>query len=150
MKIPVRGGGDKNGKRLLVLGAGLFLLGLVSGLVTSMMVNPRMGLSAHMQGLTNGIFLLAVGAVWHRVHLTRLGEWIAFWTLALGTTLNWLFTQLAAYWGTGRMTPIMGAGYQGAEWQERIVSDGLVAVTIFMLIGAILLLVGLIQKERNL
>ncbi|MDX1581161.1 MAG: hydrogenase, partial [Alphaproteobacteria bacterium] len=111
MKIPVRGGNDKNRKRLLVLGAALFLLGLISGLVTGLMVNPRMGLSAHMQGITNGVFLLAVGAIWHRVNLSQLGQWITSWTLALGTTLNWLITQLAAFWGTGRMTPIIGAGF---------------------------------------
>ena len=134
--------------RLLQLGALLFLLGLLSGLVTGLMDNPRMGLSAHMQGLTNGTFLLAAGAVWDRVNLGPRAKAAAFWALAFGTSVNWLMTQLAALWGTGQMTPIVGAGHEGAAWQEMVVSTGLLALTLAMLAGAGLLLAGLLRRAR--
>ena len=40
----------------------LFLLGLITGLVVQQLENPRMGLAAHLEGLMNGTFLLALGA----------------------------------------------------------------------------------------
>jgi (hydroxyamino)benzene mutase len=134
--------------RLLQLGALLFLLGLLSGLVTGLMANPRMGLSAHMQGLTNGTFLLAAGAVWDRVNLGPRTKAAAFWALAFGTSANWLMTQLAAFWGTGKMTPIIGTGHAGADWQEMVVSAGLLALTLAMLAGAALLLAGLLRRAN--
>ena len=134
--------------RLLQLGALLFLLGLLSGLVTGLMANPRMGLSAHMQGLTNGTFLLAAGAVWDRVNLGPRTKAAAFWALAFGTSVNWLMTQLAALWGTGQMTPIVGAGHEGTAWQEMVVSAGLLALTLAMLAGAALLLAGLLRRAN--
>lgn len=45
------------GRRLLWHGLFLFLLGLLTGLVVPMFQNPRMGLSAHLEGVMNGIFL---------------------------------------------------------------------------------------------
>lgn len=134
--------------RLLQLGALLFLFGLLSGLVTGLMANPRMGLSAHMQGLTNGTFLLAAGAVWDRVNLGPRTKAVAFFALAFGTSVNWLMTQLAALWGTGKMTPIVGAGHEGADWQEIVVSTGLLALTLAMLAGAGLLLAGLLRRAN--
>ncbi|MDP3459454.1 MAG: hypothetical protein Q8S09_09285 [Hyphomonas sp.] len=134
-------------RRLILLGAVLFLLGLLSGLVTGLMANPRMGLSAHMQGLTNGVFLIALGAVWHRVHLPPRLKSVTFWLFAFGTSVNWLMTQLAAFWGTGKMTPIMGAGHEGTPLQETVVTTGLLALTLAMIAGTVLLIAGLLRKS---
>ena len=51
-------------RRLLFHGIALFLLGLLTGLAEQHFANVRMGLAAHLEGVMNGIFLLAVGAVW--------------------------------------------------------------------------------------
>ena len=58
---------------LLIFGAGLFLLGLVTGFVGPLLANPRMGLSSHLEGLMNGTFLIAIGAIWDRA-LDRSGH----------------------------------------------------------------------------
>jgi len=136
-------------RRFILLGAVLFLLGLLSGLVTGLMANPRMGLSAHMQGLTNGVFLIALGAIWHLVHLPPRLKSITFWLFAFGTSVNWLMTQLAALWGTGRMTPIIGAGHEGTAFQETLVTTGLLALTLTMIVGMVLLIVGLVRKAKG-
>lgn len=132
-------------KGFLSLGATLFLLGLVSGLVTGMMANPRMGLSAHMQGLTNGMFLIAVGAAWQFVRLGRLAALATFLLLAYGTVANWVSTTLAAVWNTGQLTPIHGAEPNALPWQESIVSAGLLSLTVAMIIGTLLLMIGFVR-----
>ena len=135
-------------RSLITLGAVLFLLGLVSGLLTGLAANPRMGLSAHMQGITNGTFLIAVGAVWNHLRLSRPLRRLTFWSLATGAVLNWLTVQLAAIWGTGRLTPIAGSGFEGAPWQEMIVSAGLLVVTLSMLVAGVMLVAGFARSSR--
>jgi len=38
--------------------------GLLTGFVETKFLNPRMGLAAHLEGVMNGTFLVALGAVW--------------------------------------------------------------------------------------
>ncbi len=45
------------------------LLGLITGLLEQRFTNVRMGLSAHLEGVMNGILLLALGAAWNEVQL---------------------------------------------------------------------------------
>lgn len=135
--------------RLIAFGAVLFLLGLVSGLLTGLAANPRMALSAHMQGITNGTFLIAIGAVWGRIQLPNALQNLTFWALLVGTGFNWLTVQLAALWGTGRLTPIAGAGFQGKAWQEMVVSTGLLVVTVAMLLAGLLLVAGFVRRRAG-
>lgn len=137
-------------KAFLVLGTVLFLAGLLTGLVTGMLANPRMGLSAHMQGLTNGMFLLAVGASWRFVSSGPIVSKATFGLLAYGTVVNWLSTTLAAIWNTGQLTPIHGPQPSAAPWQEMTVSFGLLSLTLAMTLGTILLLVGYLRDKPSL
>ena len=50
-------------RRLMWHGVLLFLLGLLTGLVEQRFTNVRMGLAAHLEGLMNGTFLIALGAI---------------------------------------------------------------------------------------
>lgn len=136
-------------KSFLVLGASLFLLGLLSGLATGFMANPRMGLSAHMQGLTNGLLLLAVGAAWQFVVLGNRMAHAAFWLLAYGTVANWLSTLLAAAWNTGQLTPIHSPSPTASPLQEAIVSFGLLSLTAAMIAGTLIILVGFVRSRPS-
>src|SRR5215469_3246156 len=51
-------------RQLMWSGMLLFLLGLVTGLLEQRFTNVRMGLSAHLEGVMNGTFLVALGAIW--------------------------------------------------------------------------------------
>jgi len=133
-------------KRFLVLGCLLFLFGLISGLLTIIMENPRMGLSAHMQGITNGVFLISIGAAWQHFTLSPKLSVLTFYLLAYGAVANWLATTLAALWGTGQMTPIHAPNPSASQWQEQIVSLGLITLTAAMIVGSVLLVVGLLRK----
>src|ERR1022692_3040215 len=103
--------------RLLWHGMFLFLLGLLTGFVEQKFNNPRMGLAAHLEGVMNGIFLVAVGAVWAEVRLFPRLETAAFWSALYGTYANWTTTILAAIFGTGAMSPITAASHSAPPWQ---------------------------------
>lgn len=118
----------------------LFTLGLVTGLIEQKMKNPRMGLAAHLEGLMNGTFLIAVGAAWHEVRLSSRLSNLAFAGALYGAYANWLTTTLAATLGTAAMTPQASGAFRAQGWQEFIVGIGFVSVALAMLMSSGLLL----------
>ena len=74
---------------LLAAGAVLFLLGLLSGLAVPAMTNPRMGLSGHLEGVMNGMFLIVVGLAWARLGLAARARAVTAWCLLYGSYANW-------------------------------------------------------------
>src|ERR1035441_140692 len=87
-------------RRLMWHGMFLFLLGLITGFLEQHFANVRMGLAAHLEGVMNGIFLLALGAAWSAVNLRPAIKATAYWTVLYGTYMNWVVTTLAAILGT--------------------------------------------------
>ena len=130
-------------RRLLWHGVFLFLLGLVTGLAIPIITNHRMGLSAHLEGLLNGIMLLALGCLWPQLRLSARTLNATFWLALYGTYANWFFTLLGAILGTKALTPQAGAGFMAAALSEIIVGAGLVTLSTVMLIVCVILLVGL-------
>jgi len=59
VRLSTSKGNPINDRRLMWHGMFLFLLGLVTGLLEQRFRNMRMGLSAHLEGLMNGTFLIA-------------------------------------------------------------------------------------------
>lgn len=129
------------------LSAVLFMLGLLTGLVSNFAANPRMGLSAHLEGVMNGAFLIALGAAWPHVRLSVRLDRAAFWLLAYGTTVNWLTIVLAAIWNTGSLTPIASPQPSAAPWQENLVTVGLLSISFAMIAGVALVICGLFAKR---
>jgi hydroxylaminobenzene mutase len=126
----------------------LFLLGLLTGFAEPRFANMRMGLAAHLEGLMNGTFLLALGAAWTEVKLSpRMGT-VAFWTALYGTYINWLVTTLAAAFGTAALSPITGAGHSGRAWQESLVKIGFITVGLTIVTSSVLVLWGLRAAKR--
>ncbi len=121
----------------------LFLLGLLTGFAEQHFANVRMGLAAHLEGVMNGTFLLALGAAWPHVRLSATAAAIAFWTMLYGTYANWLVTLLAAIFGTAALSPITGVGHNGLPWQETFVTAGFMSVGIVIVFASALVLWGL-------
>lgn len=140
---------DSISRKIVAAGAILFLLGLITGFIIPLLENSRMGLASHLEGVMNGTFLIAVGAVWTRLVLSTGFERTAFWLLLYGTYANWLLVLLAAFFGTSEMTPIAGAGYSGLPWQETLVTAGLSSVGIAMLIACIILVIGFVRHPDS-
>lgn len=83
---------NQTGHRLLQLGVALFLLGLLTGLAVPGLANPRMALASHLEGLMNGLFLIALGLMWPRVALSARLASVTFWLACYGTFANWAAT----------------------------------------------------------
>ena len=136
-------------RRLMWHGMFLFLLGLVTGFFEQHFTNLRMGLAAHLEGVMNGIFLLALGAIWTQVQLLGAAKGAAYWTALYGTYVNWLITTLAAVFGTAALSPITAAGHMGKPWQESLVTAGFLSVGLAIVACSLLLLWGLRAKASQ-
>lgn len=129
-------------RRLMWYGMFLFLLGLLTGFAEAKFANVRMGLAAHLEGVINGIFLLALGSAWTKLQLSHGVERLAFWATLYGTYVNWIVTTLAAIFGTKALSPLTGTSHGGQPWQETMVTAGFMSVGIAILVAALLLLWG--------
>ena len=133
---------DQARRRLVWHGVFMFLLGLLMGTVTSMMANPRMGLSAHVGTVVNAIFLIALGAAWDAAVLSPRAEQAGFWLLVFGSYGGSVGLLLAATLGTHDSTPIHGAAQSADAWKESLVNVGLTVPAIAMLVGTAVVLRG--------
>ena len=132
------------GHKLVRHGIILFLLGLLTGFVIPLMRNPRMGLSSHLEAIMNGMFLVLLGLIWTRLHLSNKALTWGYALSLFGTYTNWATTLLAGTWGAGaEVMPIAGGGYEGAAWQEALVRIGLVTLSAAMIVVCGLVLRGL-------
>src|ERR1700722_4919185 len=140
---------EGSNRRLMWHGMLLFLIGLLTGFAELHFANVRMGLAAHLEGVMNGIFLLALGAGWPEVRLSSSAKVIAFWTALYGTYGNWFVTTLAAVFGTAALSPITGAGHTGLGWQESLVTIGFMSVGLAIVAPAALTLWGFRAGGRS-
>lgn len=89
-------------RRLMWHGMCLFLIGLLTGFAETHFTNMRMGLAAHLEGVMNGTFLVALGAVWSEVQLRSPLQAITYWTTLYGTYENWFVTiTRCGFWYCG-------------------------------------------------
>ena len=136
-------------RRLMWHGMFLFLLGLVTGFAERRFANMRMGLAAHLEGVMNGTFLLALGAAWNEVRLPPSTKAIAYWSALYGTYVNWLVTTLAAVFGTAALSPITADGHSGQPWQEIFVMAGFLSVGVVIVASSLLILWGLRARAKG-
>jgi hydroxylaminobenzene mutase len=139
---------ESSNRRLMWHGMFLFLLGLLTGFVEHRFSNMRMGLAAHLEGVMNGTFLLALGAVWAHVTLPPSVKTATYWITLYATYANWLMTTLAAVFGTGALSPITAPGYKGQPWQESFVTVGFMTVGLAYVASSVLMLWGLRAKAK--
>lgn len=134
--------------RLLFFGSLLFFLGLVVGLFVPILENPRMGLSSHLEGIMNGIFLLVLGIIWPKINLSQRMLNLTFWLTIYGSFANYLVVLIAAATGSGRMMPLAG-GKEGPALVEGLVTFMLISLSLAMLTVSVLVLSGLYLRLRH-
>ncbi|PWY57108.1 hydrogenase [Legionella qingyii] len=134
----------KLGRKLIRYGVFLFLLGLITGFILPLMHNPRMGLSSHLEGILNGIFLILLGLIWPQLNLSTRVQSCGFVLSLFGTYTNWATTFLAGMWGAGaEMMPIAGGNFYGLGWQEVLIKLGLISLSLAMVLVCCIVLWGL-------
>ena len=129
-------------RRLIWHGMLLFLLGLLTGFLEPQLKNVRMGLAAHLEGVMNGTFIIALGAVWNELRFSVRQNAAAYWTALYGTYGNWVATTLAAVFGTAALSPITSAGQHGQPWQESVITVAFMSVGVAIIACAVLVLWG--------
>lgn len=130
-------------RRLWQCGVLLLLFGLLNGALIPFFNNPRMGLSAHLAGVQNGMLLVLFGFLWSHLTLTGGQGKLGFWSAVYGLYVIWVALVLAAVFGTSRATPIAGGGHSGNFWQETLVSVLIGTGSIAIILAVILALYGL-------
>lgn len=133
--------------KLIYFGVVLFFIGLIIGLIVPILANPRMGLSSHIEGVLNGMFLIVLGLIWNKVALSKQWLKIAFWSAIYGTFANCFGILIAAIFNAGKMLGIAANGQEGTPVVEGIVTFSLISLSIAMLIACVTVLIGL---RRNM
>ncbi len=133
--------------KLIYLGLILFLIGLIIGLIVPVFANPRMGVSSHIEGVLNGMFLIILGLIWNKVDLSNQWLKITFWSAVYGTFANCFGILIAAIFNAGKMLGIAANGQEGPPVIEGIVAFSLISLSIAMLLVSVAVLVGL---RRNM
>ncbi len=139
----------KQSDQFIFFGVLLFLLGLFVGLFIPLMANPRMGLSSHLEGVMNGMFLIILGLIWHKLILSRTWLKVTFWLAIYGTFANWLGILIAAIFNAGKDLTIAAEGQEGPPFIEGLVTFLLISLSLSMLFICIMILIGL-RRKMNL
>jgi len=134
--------------KLIFWGVFLFFLGLIVGLIVPALSNLRMGVSSHIEGVLNGIFLIILGLIWHKLDLTVRWLRITFWLAIYGTYANWFGILIAAVFNAGKMLGIAANGRGGPIIAEGIVTFLLITLSVAMLIICITILIGLRRNSK--
>ena len=137
---------------LLFLGFLLFLFGLLIALFIPLMANPRMGVSAHLEGAMNGMFLMILGLIWNKIALNEKGLKTIFRLTVYGSFANFVAVLIGALTGAGKMMPIAG-GKEGSQAIEGIISFLLITLSLAMIAVCIMVLIGLynfIKKDGKI
>lgn len=138
---------SRQADQLIFLGLILFLAGLAVGLFVQNLANPRMALSAHLEGVMNGMFLVILGLIWKRLILSQTLLKLTFWLVIYGTFANLIAVIIAALTGFGKMMPIAG-GQEGMGATEGLISFLLISLSLCMLAVCIIVLSGFYKQMK--
>ena len=137
-------------RRLLQAGVLLFLLALLVGLAVPRFAVPRLGLSAHLLGIMQGIFLMVIGLLWPKLKLTPAVSGAGSLLAIYGCFAAWAANVLGAVWGAGNlMLPIAAGQARGNAIQETLIAFGLRTAAVSLIAAAILILWGLRTVPGN-
>ena len=130
-------------RRQIQLGFVLILLALFTGFAIPSFTSPRLGLAAHIVGITGGLVLIALGALAGAFHLGTRAKAMMMGSWVYAAYSNWTACLLGAITGASRLTPIAGAGTQGDALAEGVVSFLLVSLAVAAVAGTALAVWGL-------
>jgi hydroxylaminobenzene mutase len=131
-------------QHLLFHGTLLFLFGLINGALIPLFLNKRMGLSAHLAGVQNGLALIAFGLTWTYADVPL--EKVAYWSSLYSMYGIWIGLVFAGIWGTSQATPIAGKGYSASTLKENIATFIIKSASVAAIVATSLLVIGLYKN----
>ena len=132
-----------DGKRRLLLGMALFLIGLLTGLVEQHFANVRMALARPFGGRDERH--VSAGG---RRHLERGQTIAAHEDGSLLDAAHWNVRQLdrndvgCCSW-TAALSPITAVGHEAEPWKEAMITAGFVFIGLAIILAVVLLMLGL-------
>lgn len=134
----------RQGHRLLQVGILLFLFALLVGIAVPQFAVPRIGLSAHLLGIMQGIFLMVIGLLWPKLKLPRAVSRLGFWLAVYGCFAAWTANLFAGITGAGNtMLPMAAGEAHGSALQEAIIAIDLRTAAVSLIAVSLLILWGL-------
>jgi (hydroxyamino)benzene mutase len=124
------------------LGFVLILLALLTGFFGPLFTNARLGLAAHVVGITGGLVLIALGALAGSFTLGTRAKAVMMGTWVYAAYVNWIASVLGAITGASRLTPIAGAGTTGTALAEGAVAFLLQSLAVAAVAGTSLAVWG--------
>lgn len=137
------------GRKLIILGLVLFLIGLIQGALIPYFHNPRMALSAHLAAVQSGMAMAIFGLIWALVNLKEAVLKIAYYTNIVGLYAVWIAITLGAVLGASRALPIAGTGFSAAPTAEAVVELIVISGAVTTLISVFLILLGLLKGRHE-
>jgi hydroxylaminobenzene mutase len=133
------------GRKLIILGLVLFLIGLIQGALIPYFHNPRMALSAHLAAVQSGMAMAIFGLIWALVDLKESILKIAYYTNVIGLYAVWFAISLGAAMGASRALPIAGQGFSTSPTAETVVEIIVTAGAVATVISVSLIVMGLLK-----
>ncbi len=135
---------QRQGHRLIQIGCLLFLVALLVGIMVPSFAVPRLGLSTHLLGITQGIFLMVIGLVWPRLRVTRAIGRTGMFLTVYGCFAPWTANLLAAMVGAGNsLLPLAAGEARGSSLQEGIIAILLRSGAVSLIAALLVILWGL-------
>ena len=132
---------DEITRAIAFAGLAMFVFGLALGFFLKSCPNPRAALSAHLNAVQSGTFLIALALLWPKLAIwTRLAApighatWIAFWALEVGMVI-------AAF-----APPANEGAPTGPIRRSAAVCQGIGAVVMFITLTALLFTLGPVAR----
>ena len=137
------------GRKLIILGLVLFLIGLIQGALIPNFHNPRMALSAHLAAVQSGMAMAIFGLIWALVNLKERFLKVAYYANIVGLYAVWFAITLGAVLGASRALPIAGHGFSAAPTAETVVELIVTSGAVLTVVSVSLILLGLFKGRRE-
>ncbi len=121
----------------------LILLGLAAGFLGPMAKVPSLLVSSHMIGLTGGILLIALGAVWSRFTLSDRSKSILKWSWMYANYGNWLGVLTASMTGATNFLEINGGAPADAGIANLFVTFMMLSISLAAIVACVVAIMGL-------
>ncbi len=140
----------KHGQRVVQAGALIFLLSVLLGFLVPKFALPRVGLSAHLVGVMQGLLMLTSGQLWTRLSLRPAWSRFACILTIGGGYSAWFGNVLAGAWGAGgTLLPQAAGSARGSEFKEMVLVLLLRGGGLALVVGWLVILWGLYLKPGH-
>ncbi|MEO1376347.1 MAG: hypothetical protein AAFW70_18985 [Cyanobacteria bacterium J06635_10] len=137
-------------RKLLWHGIFLCTLGFIVGLFIPLYANPRAGLATHLLGITEGLFLVAIGFCYGELKLPLVVAKLNFWMLLVSAYFGLFGEFLGATLGVNRILVVTGIGLpENNPWLETSIELIIKCISIFILLSCFIVLFGLRGTKSN-